>query len=231
MCHVESYHGAAFRASVLFRFFRRSLFRFGVLGSGLLFGILFHKLYILIYKLVDLFQVFLRNALNVNCLVVIDELLNVFDSSFLKKAGDALVNARQFGDCGNLLVVVVKEALRVLPCGDIAKVKLCGLLLCLYVDVPVAKAVGQANVEALLSNGQRELAVGNNGKRLLFVLVKNDYASNFGRAKRVLDEHCRFRIVAQNVDLFAKQFVDYVLDANALKAYASANRVNVLAGA
>ena len=97
----------------------------------------------------------------------------------------------------------------------------------LDVDLPAGQARGEAGVQALLADRERELVVGDDDRRLLGLVVDVDLAHARGR-ERLRDEARRLRVPRDDVDLLAAELGDDHAHARAARADAGADRVDAL---
>ena len=97
----------------------------------------------------------------------------------------------------------------------------------LDVDVPVHKAVGQADVQPLLADGEGELVVTHHRESHLLGFVENHHLLDLRRKEGVLDEHPGIRVIAQHVDLLALHLADDGLDSDPLEADTGAHGVHI----
>src|SRR4029450_4304901 len=95
------------------------------------------------------------------------------------------------------------------------------------VDLPAGQARGQAGVQALLADRQRELVVRDDDRRLLRLVVDVDLA-DAGRGERLCDEAGRLVVPRDDVDLLAAELRHDHADAGAARAHASATPVAAL---
>ena len=102
------------------------------------------------------------------------------------------------------------------------------LFLALDVDLPLQELGGEADVLALLADGERELGVVDDDFDLLFGEVGDGDAGDLGGLQGLLGEGGDLFGELDDVDLFAAQLADDGLDAHALHADAGADRVDVL---
>src|SRR5262249_48389479 len=86
---------------------------------------------------------------------------------------------------------------------------------------------GEADVLALLADGQRELLVLDDDLHHALAVVDDRHALHFGRAERVGHEGDGILRPLHDVDLLAAQLADDRLDARALHADARADRIDV----
>ena len=82
------------------------------------------------------------------------------------------------------------------------------LLLGLDVDAPVAEPVGETDVESLLADGHRELAVGDDGQGQMLGLVEDETVFDLGGGQGVADEALGVDLVLEDVDLLALELSD-----------------------
>src|SRR5205085_5573848 len=97
----------------------------------------------------------------------------------------------------------------------------------LDVDLPAGQARGEAGVQALLADCERELVVGDDDCRVARLVVDVDLAHARGR-QRLRDEARGLRVPRDDVDLLAAELGDDHPDARAPWANARADRVDTL---
>ena len=97
----------------------------------------------------------------------------------------------------------------------------------LDVDLPARQPRGEAGVQALLADRERELVVRDDDGRLLGLVVDVDLADARGR-ERLRDEARRLRVPRDDVDLLAAELRDDHAHARAARADAGADRVDAL---
>src|SRR6185312_27346 len=97
----------------------------------------------------------------------------------------------------------------------------------LDVDLPAREARGEAGVEPLLADRERELVVRHDDGRVAALVVDVDLAHARGR-ERLRDEPRRLGVPRDDVDLLAAELGDDHADARAARADAGADRVDAL---
>src|SRR5262249_10084294 len=105
------------------------------------------------------------------------------------------------------------------------------LFFALDINVPANELAREADVLALLADGERKLGILDNHFELVIFGIGDLNTSDFRRAKRLLRERDGFFAVGDDVDLFAAQFADDGLHAHALHAHAGADGVDVFVAA
>src|SRR5207237_6075683 len=95
----------------------------------------------------------------------------------------------------------------------------------LDVDAPASQLGRESGVLALLADGQRQLTLGHDHLGGAGRLVDRDVA-HLGRAQRIGDVLSGVLVPFDDVDLFAVQLVDDVLDAHAAHADARPDRID-----
>ena len=99
--------------------------------------------------------------------------------------------------------------------------------LVLDVDPPSGQACGQLGVHALAPDGQRELVVGDDDRRLA-VLVVDEHLTHARRRERFGDVPRRFVVERDDVDLLAAQLADDHAHARPAGADAGADGIDAL---
>ena len=102
------------------------------------------------------------------------------------------------------------------------------LLFALDVDLPLQELGGEADVLALLADGERELGVVDDDLDLLVGEVGDGDAADLGGLQRLFCEGGDLFGELDDVDLLAAQLADDGLDAHALHADAGADGVDIL---
>ncbi len=102
-----------------------------------------------------------------------------------------------------------------------------GFAFALDVDAPACQLGGETGVLTLFADGKAELAVGHHDDgRLDGAFFVQQNVIDLGRAECVGNIGRQLRAPFDDIDLFARQFVDDVLDAQAAHADATADGVD-----